>query len=396
MVIRKVVLLLACLSVISPCALGAPAPTWSAAFRYRLEQVDQTGFDHEALAATARLRVGTVVPLGSSWRAFAEGEAIWAMTDTFNSGANGRTAYPAVADASALEVNQAGIAWRAKTLETIVGRQRIVFDNQRFIGNVGWRQNEQTFDAALVAITPSDRWMLHYGWLDRVHRVAGDRARDPLAQERDLDAHLVHATRASGIGPIAFYFYGLEDQDVASASTHTWGVRWTPSGTRDAWHWSAALEAAQQHDAGDNPARFSHGYQLLEGSTGRGTWNARVGWERLAGNGTHALQTPLATLHAFNGWADVFVITPPAGLGDRYVSVTGAWSHRTSVPFDWALAWHKYDPTQAGECYGREWNASLGRKFAHGWSALFKVADYQKASFGRDTRKVWLQVEWSR
>ena len=31
-----------------------------------------------------------------------------------------------------------------------LGRQRIILDDQRFVGNVGWRQNEQTFDALRV------------------------------------------------------------------------------------------------------------------------------------------------------------------------------------------------------------------------------------------------------
>lgn len=376
-------------------AASAP-PTWSAAFRYRLEQVDQAGFEEDALASTARLRLGLSAPLTPTLRAFVEGEVVWAMNDDFNSGANGQSRYPGVADASAAEINQAGVAWRAERLETIVGRQRIVFDNQRFIGNVGWRQNEQTFDAALLAFVPNTTWALHYGWLDRVHRVAGDRARDPLARERDLNAHLLHATRTTSVGPLSAYAYGVEDDDLATASSRTWGVRWAGAGTAGTWRWATTLEAAQQRDYGNNPQRFSHGYALAEAGMGRGNWNARVGWERLAGNGTHALQTPLATLHAFNGWADVFLITPPAGLEDRYVAVNGSWTPHTSSPLDWTLAWHTYDPTQPGERYGREWNASVGRRFGHGWSGLLKLADYQRDDFGRDTRKLWLQVEWAK
>lgn len=116
----------------------------------------------------------------------------------------------------------------------------------------------------------------------------------------------------------------------------------------------------------------------------------------MAGDGTHALQTPLATLHAFNGWADVFVVTPPRGLQDRYVGVSGTASPRMFAGLDWTLAWHQYTPTQSGDRYGREWNASLGRKFTRGWTAMLKLADYQADAFGRDTRKWWLQVEWTR
>ena len=39
-----------------------------------------------------------------------------------------------------------------RTLVT-TGRQRINLDDQRFVGSSGWRQNEQTFDAARVEAT---------------------------------------------------------------------------------------------------------------------------------------------------------------------------------------------------------------------------------------------------
>ena len=38
-----------------------------------------------------------------------------------------------------------------------VGRQRIILDNARFVGNVGFRQLEQTFDAARIENIDADR-----------------------------------------------------------------------------------------------------------------------------------------------------------------------------------------------------------------------------------------------
>jgi hypothetical protein len=358
--------------------------------------VEQDGFANDALASTARLRLGGSVPLGPQVTAFLEGEAVWALNDHFNSGANGRTAYPVVADAQAREINTAGIAWRTERADATLGRQRVVFDNQRFIGTSGWRQNEQTFDAAMFGWRPSASLALQYGWLGRVHRVAGDNARDPLARERELDAQVLHATLATGIGPLAAYGYGVQDRDVAAASARTIGVRWTGATERAGWRWSAAAEAARQDDYADNPLAFSHGYRLLEVGAGHGALNAKLGWERLAGNGTHAFQTPLASLHAFNGWADVFLVTPASGLEDRYASLGGSWDTAALPALDWVVAWHDFDRTVAGPRHGREWDASLGTKLGHGWAALVKLADYRAEGFGRDTRKAWLQFEWTR
>ena len=391
-----------CLSVgVCALALVAPAecaepPKWSATFRYRMEQVERADFARQALAATARLRLGADLPIHSHWHLFAQAEAVLPLNDRFNSGANGQLNYPAIADASAVEWDQLGLAWRSNSANAIIGRQQISFDNQRFIGNVGWRQNEQTFDSTLLAITPNAFLSLHYGWLDRVHRVAGDRAIERLARERNLDSHLVHATLNTRGGPLAMYFYGLKDQDVAAASSQSWGIRWTPSTATEGWHWGASMEAAQQRQYGNNPSRFRHGYHLLEASTGVESWNLRLGWERLAGNGEHAFQTPLATLHAFNGWADVFASTPKTGLNDRYLSVNGACPFSQCAGIDWTLAWHRFDPTGAGASYGREWNAAVSRKLGHGWSVLLKFADYRAQALGPDTRKLWLQLEWTK
>ena len=376
-------------------ALASPA-TWSAAWRYRLESVEQDGFANHGLASTARLRVGGTRPLSARSTAFLEGEAVWAINDEFNSGANGRTAYPVVADASAVEVNQAGVRWQSGNVDATLGRQRVAFDNQRFIGTSGWRQNEQTFDAVLLAVRPSTDTTLHYAWLARVHRVAGDRARDPLARERELDAHLLHATVAMAPGTLAAYAYGIEDRDVATSSSRTLGARWSAAREHGHWRWTAAIEAAQQSDHGNNPLGFAHGYRLLEAGAGRGRLNARLGRERLAGNGTHAFQTPLATLHAFNGWADVFSVTPASGLEDRYASLGGAWVTPAWPSVDWTVAWHEFDRTTDGPAHGTEWNASLGTRLANGWSILLKLADYRAEGFGRDTRKAWLQFEWTR
>ena len=90
---------------LSPVTRAADPFTWSAAFRARTEVVDQDAFASRAVAHTARLRLGLKWTLGPSASAFLEGEAVQALNDHFNSGANGETAFPAIADASAREIN---------------------------------------------------------------------------------------------------------------------------------------------------------------------------------------------------------------------------------------------------------------------------------------------------
>jgi len=122
----------------------------------------------------------------------------------------------------------------------------------------------------------------------------------------------------------------------------------------------------------------------------------KLGWERLGGDGAAASQTPLATLHAFKGWADKFTSTPPQGLEDRYALAVGKLgSGRLQDKLTWTLAWHEYRAALGGADYGREFNASLGFPLPGGLTGLVKLADYRSDGVARDTLKAWLQVEWS-
>jgi len=389
-------MLLACCAC--PTALAAqPDPgIWNAHLRYRHESVQDDAVAQRASAHTLRLRLGWSRKFASGFSVGAEGEGVAELSDRFNSGANRETTYPAVLDARALELNQAWVGWRGESAGGTLGRQRIVLDNQRFVGNVGWRQNEQTFDALALEALPSAKVTLRYYWLDRVHKVAGDEAIDPLAGERDLNGHLLNAAWTVPLGSLVGYAYLLEDHDVPVASTQTFGMRWIGSRALNSSTLSWTLEAARQHDHADNPRDIEVSYWLAEAALAHGRVTGKVGWEHLGSDGRNALQTPLATLHAFNGWADKFTTTPVNGLEDRYLLATGKTGNGgLQDKLIWTIAWHDYRAARGGDHYGTEWDASLGFPLPGGLLGLLKLADFRSGGFARDTTKAWLQVEWS-
>lgn len=386
-------------AALSTPAPAAPAPTaaaaspegWNAHLRYRHEQVDADAFARDASADTLRLRLGWTGLFGTGWSWQVEGEGVAELSDRFNSTANGETAYPVVLDPRALELNQAWLGWRGERVGVRAGRQRIALDNQRFIGNVGWRQNEQTFDAAAFDWTPRAGTRLQAHWLGRVHRVAGDEARDPLARERSLDGRLLNLQHALPLGQLSGYGYWIEDRDVAAASSRTLGLRWTAQGPERPLRWGLVLEAARQDGFAGGTGEDAD-YLFVEPRLEHAGRRYAVGFERLGAGDGRAFQTPLATLHAFNGWADQFLVTPAGGLEDLYASVQGGW-RLGARNGQWQLAWHDFG-SEAGADYGQEWNASLGLALAPRWNALLKLADYRADGFSRDNRKLWLQVEW--
>jgi hypothetical protein len=387
------------LSLLPAAAIAADAParlSFETGARLRYERVDDDLFANTANATTLRLRGAVRWQLSDAFEAFGEAEAVGALGNDYNSTANRRTAYPTVADPQGIELNQAWLRWHRGATSATAGRQRIVFDNQRWIGNVGWRQNEQTFDAISLQAAPTKNVMLRYSAVTRVHRVSGDNAVDPLARQRNLDAHLLNATWSRGAQRTTAYGYLVEDQDVENASTATWGARYALAPVPRGRAWGVTGELARQVDYADNALDFAHTYWLVEPAFVTHGLTMKAGWEHLGGNGRHALQTPLATLHAFNGWADRLTATPANGLEDRYASIGGQFAKaRTHGALEWLAAWHDYRSDVGSQHYGRELDASLGIPLSPTLKALVKVAAYDADTLSRDTRKTWLQLEWN-
>lgn len=394
MTARRAVLLPMLLLALLPGAAAAALPgTWTLDVRLRLEQVDDGAFARDATALTLRTRLGWRSGAWHGWSVLVEGEDVRALVDGYNSTANGRTGYPVVLDPQGAELNQAWLGWDGAAGNLVrIGRQRIALDNQRFIGNVGWRQNEQTFDAVSASWRPAPAWTLRWAWLDRVHRVAGRGHPQRLQARQDLDAHLVNVAWAGPLGTLTGYGYLLENQDLPAQSTRSLGLR--HAGERalaedlDLLH---AAEWARQSGWRDAPDTGTVGYLALEAGVRRSGHALRAGGERLAGNGVRAFQTPLATGHAFNGWADRFLVTPADGLRDRYLKLDGPLG-----PLRYGVAWHDFRADRGGDRYGRELDLQLAWPVAPGWTVLAKYADYRSDGFGSDVRKGWLSVEYRR
>ena len=126
--------------------------------------------------------------------------------------------------------------------------------------------------------------------------------------------------------------------------------------------------------------------------------SGRVGYEVLEGDGTAALQTPLATLHAFNGFTDRFLATPAAGLTELYVKLAAKGTKDSALAgFKLALAYHEFQADANGADYGNEWSVALARAIAtaHG-TVIFSVkyADYTAKGFATDTTKLWLTAHY--
>lgn len=375
---------------------GAQTITPYADIRYRLELVDQEGLPENATASTLRIRAGLKTREWNGFSALVEGEAIARVGPRhYNDTVNGLTAYPVVADPSDVLLKQAWLRYRpVKEVEAVVGRQAVNFDNQRWIGSVGWRQNDQTLDAARVTVKPAKGITLDYGYAWRLNRVFGPDSAQGIW--RDNDIHMVRANiEVKPVGTMTAYGYFLDLPDAPLSSSKTIGFRLAgEQKLPDKAKLLYAAEYANQRDLGANPRNFTLDYLLIEPGIAIGAVTAKAGLERLEGNGVTALQTPLATLHAFNGWADKFLTTPANGLRDLYLDVAVKLPAIGSIKGANARAqYHDYDSTRGGIDYGSEWGLMLGVPLAKQLSATIKYSRYSADHFATDTRKFWFAID---
>ncbi|SHK13989.1 alginate export family protein [Rhodothermus profundi] len=356
--------------------------------RYRYELVDETGKE-TAHASTLRLRMGYGTPALKGLRMYVEVEGLQAVgADRYNSLRNGKVRYATVADPEKAELNQLWLdVLLVPKTRLRVGRQRLTYDNHRFIGNVGWRQLEQTYDAVSLTSRLLPAWILEGAYLWRVQNV--------LSRQQRLAAPLLHLVytgwRAARV-VVYGYWISFEEQASASRSVQTYGIRLSgsrPVGDQLTLRYTG--EYAYQMDYRDNPNDFAVQYvhAMLGLSVRQHGWvvTASGALELFTSDRGVAFSTPLATLHAFQGWADRFLRTPPQGLRDLYVSLSLRRGRVQATGI-----YHDFASDDGQLAYGRELDLVARYVVSPNLSLLVKYAAYQARSWSVDVQKYWFML----
>lgn len=334
----------------------------SVSFRLRFEDVDVGGVSNDALTLKSRLTYKTDTLNGFS--------ALFEVDDTT---VLGDEDYTGIADSEYTDVNQAYLAYSAADTTVKFGRQRILLDNQRFVGGVGFRQNEQTYDALTLTNKSLPDTTLFYGYIAEVNNI--------FATDAKHETHLLNA-KYTGLpfGTVTGYYYQIEP-DAAADSIDTFGVRFTgsqPAG--DAKLLYTAEYATQDQNNGSKPD-----YYVLEGGVSVSGVTAKLGYEVLESDNGVGFNTPLATKHKFQGWADKFLGTPGTGIEDLYLSVG------TKVAGVKLLAvYHDFEAETTSADLGSEFGLVVAKAFGKNYGLSLKYADYQAGDTGVDTDKLWL------
>lgn len=366
--------------------------------RLRFESVEQDGMEQTAEALTLRARLGFEAGKIAGTALLAEGEFVYPIEEDYNSTTNGNTTYPVVADPRTSEVNRLQLINTSLPGTTVtVGRQRIVLDDHRFVGDVGWRQNEQTFDAVRIVNKSVQHLTLDLTWLDQVNRVFGQDSPQGRYYGDSVLANVSYETKPGKLTAFAYRIAIDPIADVPGAvrdSSQTFGVRFAGTQPVDAVKLSYLASYATQQEAADNPLSFDLDYYLGELNAGYGPYTLGAGVEILAGNGTKGFTTPLATLHRFQGWADKFLTTPVDGIDDRYVTARITRQRWAALEMLSIVAtYHRYTAERGSLHYGSETDLQAQAKWQH-FTTTLKYADYAADRLLTDTTKWWLQVEY--
>jgi hypothetical protein len=321
---------------------------------------------------------------------------------------DGTNKYATVMDPQTAMMSNAEINYKTGKTLLHAGRSPINLDNQRFIGTVGWRQLERSYDAVYAANSSVKNLSLLAAW---VYGYQG------VVEGNTVDTNTVLLHAAYKVMPAL----KVTAYDYMIANTHdTYGLALTGKIKLDMAKINYRAEYAMQKDAtmeihtqtpttGNADADY---YNLDLGANISGIL-VGVNYEFLSGsNGTDGktnFQPTLGTNHKFNGWADKFFVGntgPQGGLIDANVRL----GYKAKGLGKLLAVYHNFtaDKTMAtttgtSDDLGSEFDVVYVNKVpgVNGLTGMLKYADYSKGAeitdftnVQTDTQKFWAMLDY--
>lgn len=387
-------------------ALTSGKASFSARLRY--ENVEQENKPEDANAYTARLTAAYKTATYYGFGAFAEIESVHSLFSNnyaHKSQAKGAS-YPVIADPNETELNQGYLFYSGLADTSIkLGRQALTYRDapfHRHIGTVAWRQNWQTLDALSISNKSIKNTTINYAYVWNVNRIFGEDASGAW-DDFDSASHLLNL-QYNGFKPakIEAYAYLYDFKNADTFSTNTYGLR--ASGATPIAAGINAIytaEYATQSDAANNPDSIAADYLLAEAGAKMTVGGpikmllVKASYELQEGHGgKDRFVTILGTNHAYQGWADQFLVTPGDGLKDIYIT---AVAKAYGVKF--VTAYHHFSSDKGSYDYGTEFNLQATKKVAKNYTVGLKYADFNADSNSmntaatNDVTKLWAFVQ---
>jgi uncharacterized protein YjbI with pentapeptide repeats len=369
-------------------------------FRLRYENVNQDGKKETGEAFTLRSLIGYETKPFHGFSVNAEVYGVSPFNDDYNDLKKGdpiasRKVYPAIADPEDYDFHQIYLQWANADNKVKLGRQGMILDNWRFVGDVRFRQNWAVFNGLSFMNKSLPNTTINLAHYEQV-KLVNTKIEDADIEIANVKYAITPTTSVSGYG----YFIDWNGSSMESKSTQTYGARLDGSEKlNDSWKVLYTAEYAKQDDYKDGNDLIDNYYYRVGAGAGYGDWFVRIDQEKLSGNSDNkAFQTPLGTNHLFQGWADVFLSTPNEGIEDTMIIAGGKFMGATiKAEYHWIDADRDFAKVGGGkgDKYGTEFDLGVYYKFTKQISGSVEYANFSegdKYAAGRktDIQKFWL------
>jgi len=348
--------------------------------RYEYADQDDVNDKDTATGVIADAAIGFETKDYEGFKVLIEQEVIAALVENYRTPwGDGDDDYDVIADPTGNEWNRAQVSYKKDEFGAVVGRQRIILDDSRFIGNVGWRANEQTFDAATFTYA-KDALSVHYSFLDKVNQINEN--------QLDVSDHLINVSYKVGSGKVTGFAY-LMDKDDAEETRDTLGVRYAGSSmagdTKIIYSGSFATQATETATSDADTT-----YLALEAGAVVSGVTLALGNETLGSDdGNAAFAFPYGTNHKFNGWSDAYLGGAGGnGLSDTYVKAASVVSGVKLVGF-----YHTFSPVEGDAELGSEFDLLAVKKIDKTFTVGAKAAVFSGSDIKPDTTRMWAWVQ---
>ncbi len=378
---------------------------FSGSLRLRWENVDQDGKSKVADAITLRSLVGYETKPFHGFSINAQVYGLSPFTDNYNDAKKGdpiasRKMYPVVADPEDYDFHQIYLQWANATTNVKLGRQNIFLDNWRYIGDVRFRQNWAVFNGLSFVNKSLQKTTITLAHFEQLKQVT-TKIQGGNFEMANIKYAITPTTSLVGYG----YFNDWNGTTMKLTSNKTLGLRLDgKSKLNKKWKALYTAEYAKQDDYKNGNGLIDNYYYRIGGGVGYGNWFLRLDQEKLSGNSDgKSFQTQLGTNHLFQGWADVFLVTPTSGIKDT-ILIAGGNFMGAKLKAEYHLINSDRDFTKAsggsGDSLGTELDLGIYYTFTKQLTGAFEYAQFKegdKAAAGRKPtiQKIWLTAAYT-
>jgi len=302
---------------------------------------------------------------------------------------------PVIPDVASTELKQLALHWSDGVNRLTVGRQRLILDDQRFIGSNSFWQNDQTLDAIRYERAIMFSSTVSYAYVHRAHRIFatnGNRTNVPDPHntpdwntyrsklgQHDHHSHLLHLhLKDWDYQDISLFYYDMDIEPLPLLDNRTIGGRYQYERRWGKFKPGLTLSLADQTRPSSGESVHIP-YYLIQLQLAAPSRALAIRHEILGSRKGLGLVTPLADLHAFQGWADAF--NAQSGGGIRDTSVKWLWRY---PPFRLDLRQHWFKRDRDGAFLGRETDLDVMLKINRQQHILLRLATFSAATAARN------------